>query len=70
MINYLIIIWIIVSVVYIKIIIIIIIIITIINSIMNKEKRSLKTLTEIRQAKILKQTIMTPIIYPPTFLPR
>ena len=37
---------------------------------MNKEKRSLKTLTEIRQAKILKQTIMTPIIYPPTFLPR
>ena len=68
MINYLIIIWIIVSVVYIKIIIIIII--TIINSIMNKEKRSLKTLTEIRQAKILKQTIMTPIIYPPTFLPR
>ena len=68
MINYLIIIWIIVSVVYIKIIIIIII--TIINSIMNKEKRSLKTLTEIRPAKILKQTIMTPIIYPPTFLPR
>ena len=68
MINYLIIIWIIVSVVYIKIIIIIII--TIINFIMNKEKRSLKTLTEIRQAKILKQTIMTPIIYPPTFLPR
>ena len=68
MINYLIIIWIIVSVVYIKIIIIIII--TIINSIMNKEKRSLKTLTEIRQDKILKQTIMTPIIYPPTFLPR
>ena len=68
MINYLVIIWIIVSVVYIKIIIIIII--TIINSIMNKEKRSLKTLTEIRQAKILKQTIMTPIIYPPTFLPR
>ena len=67
MINYLIIIWIIALVVYIKIIIVII---TIINSIMNEEKRSLKTLTEIRQAKILKQTIMTPIIYPPTFLPR
>ena len=34
-----------------------------INPIMNKEKRSPKT-------KILKQIIMTPHPYPPTFLPR
>ena len=37
---------------------------------MNKEKRSPKTLTEIKQAKILKQMIMTPHLYPPIFLPR
>ena len=36
---------------------------------MNKEKRSSKTLTEIKQAKILEQIIMTPHSYPPTFLP-
>ena len=36
---------------------------------MNKKKRSEKTLTEIKQAKILKQIIMTPHTYPPTFLP-
>ena len=36
---------------------------------MNKEKRSPKTLTEIKQAKIFKPIIMTPHHYPPTFLP-
>ena len=44
--------------------------ITIINPIMNKGKKSPKTLNEIKQAKILKQIIMTPHTYPPTFLPR
>ena len=34
------------------------------------EKRSQKTLTEIKQAKILKQIISTSHPYPPTFLPR
>ena len=33
---------------------------------MNKEKRSPKTLTEIKQDKILKQIFMTPHPYPPT----
>ena len=47
-----------------------ILIIIIRNPIMNKEKRSPKTLTEIKQAKIFKQIIMTPNHYPPTFLPR
>ena len=37
---------------------------------MKKEKRSPKTMTEIKQDKILKQIIMTPHPYPPTFLPR
>ena len=37
---------------------------------MNKKKRSPKTLTEINQAKILKQIIMTPHPYPKSFLPR
>ena len=37
---------------------------------MNKEKRSPKTLTEIKQAKIFKQIIVTPHHYPPTFLRR
>ena len=37
---------------------------------MNEGKRSPKTLTEIKQAKIFKQIIMTPQHYPPTFLPR
>ena len=37
---------------------------------MNKKKRSPKTLTEIKQVKILKQIIMTPHPYPTTFLPR
>ena len=37
---------------------------------MNEEKRSPKTLTEIKQAKIFKQIIMTPHHYPPTFLTR
>ena len=36
---------------------------------MNKEKRNRKTLTEIKQVKILEQIIMTPRPYPPTFLP-
>ena len=36
---------------------------------MNKEKRSPKKLTEIKEAKILK-LIMTPHPYPPTLLPR
>ena len=36
---------------------------------MNKEERSLKTLTEIKQAQILKKKIMTQHSYPPTFLP-
>ena len=40
-----------------------------INPIMNSEKRSPMILTEIKQAKILKQIIMTPHPYPPTFLP-
>ena len=40
-----------------------------INPIMNNEKKSPMTLTEIKQAKILKQIIMTPHPYPPTFLP-
>ena len=43
--------------------------IIIINPITNKEKRSPKTLTKIKQAKILKQIIMTPHPYPPTVLP-
>ena len=53
-----------------------ILIITIINPIMNKEKRSPKTLTEIKQAEIFKKIIMTPHHYPPpphpplTTLPR
>ena len=40
---------------------------------MNKEKRNPKTLTEIKQAKILKQVIMDPTPLPthlPTTLPR
>ena len=37
---------------------------------MNKKKRSPKTLTEINQAKILKQIIMTPHPDPKSFLPR
>ena len=37
---------------------------------MNKEKRSPKTLNEIKQAKIFKQIIMTPHHYPSTFLTR
>ena len=37
---------------------------------MNKEKRSQRTLTETKQAKILKQTVMTLHPYQPTFLPR
>ena len=37
---------------------------------MNKEKRSPKTLAEIKQAKIFKQLITNPQHYPPTFLPR
>ena len=44
--------------------------IIIINPIMKKEKRNLKALTEIKQAKILKQIIMTPHPYTPVFLPR
>ena len=48
----------------------IITIIIIINPIMSKEKRSLKTFTEVKQAKMLKSIIMTPHPYPPTFLPR
>ena len=40
---------------------------------MNKEKRSAKTLTEIKWTKIFKQIIMTPHLYAhlyaPTFLP-
>ena len=42
----------------------------IIKPIMNKEKRRPNTLTEIEQAKIFKQIIMTPHHYPATFLPR
>ena len=41
----------------------------IINPTMNKEK-SPNILTGIKQAKILKHIIMTPHLYPPTFLPR
>ena len=40
-----------------------------INPIMNKEKRSPKTLTNIKQAKTFKQKYMTPHHYLPTFLP-
>ena len=36
---------------------------------MVKEKGSPKALTEIKQAKIFKQIIMTPHSYPSTFLP-
>ena len=41
-----------------------------INPIMNEEKRSPKTLNEIKQAKIFKQIIITPHYYPLTFLAR
>ena len=37
---------------------------------MNKEKRSPKTLTELKQAKMFKQIIVILLHYPPTFLPR
>ena len=46
------------------------ILIIIIKPIMKEEKRSPKTLTEIKQAKIFKQIIMTLHHYPPNFLPR
>ena len=35
---------------------------------MNKKKRSPKTLTQIKQAKILKQIFKAPHPYPPTLL--
>ena len=37
---------------------------------MNKEERRPKTLTEIKQAKMFKQIVITPRHYPPIFLPR
>ena len=45
-------------------------ILNLINSIMNEEKRSPMALTEIKQAKILKQIIFTQYPYSPTFPPR